>query len=134
MLKNNCSETRPTCSHEDEYVTFAINSSSELVAAYAETHPQNPDETPESYHRRLAEQDFDDGHLQGALFQDYWEYLKTQHSTVAQLQNRGYYIFIAAPNTDFNPENFDDDGVGEAMSITFQEALSTLEAEPIDDD
>lgn len=119
---------------EDKYIAYAMSFDDLLVAIYAETHPQNSDETTESYLRRLAEQDFDDGYRRGAVFQDQWDYLETQYSTVAQLQNRGYYLFIAAPNTDFNPDNFDDGGVDEAMSITFQEALSTLEAEPIDED
>lgn len=56
------------------------------------------------------------------------------HRTIDELDQAGYFMFIAEPHTDFNPEALNEDGMMAGIQVTFAEALIDMDAEPVDDD
>ncbi|WP_456868270.1 hypothetical protein [Galbibacter sp. BG1] len=50
------------------------------------------------------------------------------------LRQRGYYVFVAHPETDFPPEHVKLDDIDEGMNIAFNEAVSMQAPEGWDDE
>lgn len=53
---------------------------------------------------------------------------------IREIRERGYYVFLAEPETDFNPDKFNPKVVDHVFSETFADILSDLEAEPVSED
>lgn len=60
--------------------------------------------------------------------------LELSFYVIQELRKRGYYVFIAEPKTDFNPDKFNPEAIDHVFGETFSDALFTLDAEPIFDD
>ena len=62
--------------HRDAYIRHCIENPDRILTAFENTHEKTSSETDLDYITRLAEQDYDDGFLSAAVYQEVWESLK----------------------------------------------------------